>query len=162
MAAVLLPPYVLQALALTPATLAAIAGRLSPARLDARLDPERFTPREVLAHLVDCEELFQTRMKAAVAEPGAEVALFDEVAAAIERRYSQQDAAGNLARFATARAATLEWIASLAPGQLEAAYTHPQRGPVTVRDTAIMGLGHDLYHIEQLSSYLAEQTAGTW
>lgn len=162
MAAASLPPYVLQALALTPRTVSAVVGRLSPARLDARLDPERFTPREVLAHLVDCEELFRSRMMAAVASPGAEVPLFDEVAAAIERRYAQQDAAGNLARLGEARTATLEWLRSLSAAQLESAYTHPQRGLVTVRDTAIMGLGHDLYHIEQLSSYLAEQTAGTW
>ena len=33
---------------------------------------------------------------------------------------------------------------------------HPERGAISVRDQAGMLIGHDMYHIEQLSGLLGE------
>jgi uncharacterized damage-inducible protein DinB len=162
MSASALPPYLLDGLGLTPATLRAMVGRLPAARLDARLDPERFSPREALAHLADWEPIFRGRMEAAVDRDGVRVEVFDESARAVELRYATRDPEQSLTSFARERVATLALAGALSPESLARAYSHAERGRVTVRDTLAMMLGHDAYHLAQIAGYLPEATTGTW
>ena len=66
-------------------------------------------------------------------------------------QYSITEIPEQLARFTEARSATSEFVKNLSPSDLDAAALHPERGTVTVKDQIGMLLGHDVYHIDQLT-----------
>lgn len=136
-------------------------GLLTPAQVDERKG-DRFTPREVIAHLADWEPIFRQRMQAAVRENGATVQGMDEGELAITNRYSELDVNDQLARFAKERAATVAYIQSLDSSLLDNAYNHSEKGLVTVRATLDMLGHHDTYHVEQITALLGSKVVGTW
>lgn len=93
-------------------------------------------------------------MARAVLEPGCVIVPYDESIRAIEQGYSTSDMGIQLARFAAERARTVAFIESLTDEQREITFLHPERGPTTVGEHAAGMLGHDVYHIDQLTEIL--------
>lgn len=80
---------------------------------------------------------------------------YDESLRAIEHGYSTSDVETQLARFAAERARTVAFIESLTDEQLAHTLIHPERGAMTVNEHVGGMLGHDVYHIDQLTALLA-------
>jgi uncharacterized damage-inducible protein DinB len=154
--------YSIQGLAFAPTILERMFSRIPEARLDERESADRFTPREVIAHLADWEPIFLSRMQTAIDSPGSTVMVFDEGELAREHRYAEQMPMECLARFRRDRLETVAWLLGLAPEDFRKQVVHPERGPMTVDDLATYVFAHDAYHFEQLSSFLGERIAGTW
>ncbi len=131
---------------------------------DFRTDPNRFSLREAVAHLADWEPIFLNRMKAGVAEDGAEVFGIDEGVRAIEMHYGTTEVEVAIQAFKAARAETVAWLESLAPEDWAKHVIHSERGRLSTREHANMIVGHDVYHLEHLTQYLAKQdkVAATW
>ena len=129
--------------------------RLIPAdRLDHRPDPERFTPREVIAHLADWEPIMRERMQTALRSPGATIVAWDEGQMALDHDYAGSDPVEQVTLFARERKVTAELICSIQGADWEKTVVHPERGTQSVADLGNLLLGHDLYHIEQLTEIL--------
>jgi hypothetical protein len=111
---------------------------------------DRFTPREVIAHLADWEPIMLGRMQTALASPGASIEAFDEAQMAVDNVYLNLDPREQLHLFVQRRADTARWLRALPPDVWSQAVLHPERGLQTIEDQANLLLGHDLYHIEQL------------
>jgi hypothetical protein len=146
--------YLLPSLEFGPLVVRRLLDRLPAGRLDEALHPDRFTAREVVAHLADWEPIMRDRIRIALDQPGAEIPAYDEGQMALDHRYAEQDPAAQAEVFIRERAETAAFLRGLAAEDWGKHAFHPERGRQSVEDLANLLLGHDLYHIEQLTEYL--------
>jgi hypothetical protein len=146
--------YLLPSLEFGPLVVRRLLDRLPADRLDETLRPDRFTPREVIAHLADWEPIMRDRLRIALERPGAEIPAYDEGQMAIDHRYAELDPVAQAELFIRERAETAALLRGLPAEAWEKHAFHPERGRQSVEDLANLLLGHDLYHIEQLTEYL--------
>lgn len=154
--------YLIPGLKHGPLILRRLIRQIPEARWDEPSPDDRFSPREVIAHLADWEPIMLGRLKTGVDTPGATVEVFDEGARALELRYHEADMEAELDKFEQARAATVRYLEALEPAAYQSRFQHPERGEMSVDDQANMLLGHELYHIEQLTAFLGEKVADVW
>ncbi len=122
--------------------------------MDEPTHPMRFTPREVIAHMADWEEILLERIKLSVIAPGSEIIGIDEGVRAEELGYSKWDWERQIEVFSERRAITIAYFESLNPEQWTNFSNHNEKGKLSADDQANMLLGHDLYHIDQLVEVL--------
>jgi len=150
-------PYLLPTLEFGPVVVRRELDHIAPDRLDRAAEPGRFTPREVIAHLADWEPISRGRIESALREPGSAIEAFDEVEMARANGYAASDPHEQCDLFARERAATAALLRRLGPEDWTKTVFHPERGILTVADQANALIGHDLYHIEQLSASLGAE-----
>lgn len=119
--------------------------------------PNRFSPREVVAHLSDWEPILLGRMKAALDDPGCTIQAFDEGQLAIDNRYCDLDEVESLNRFKKQRQETVAWLEQLSSEDLAKHVIHPERGNLTIEQMASMIACHDIYHLDQLREIAESQ-----
>ncbi|MCC7435676.1 MAG: DinB family protein [Methanoregulaceae archaeon] len=145
--------YILHGLEATPGIFRKLVQLLRADQIDVPAGEDRFTPREIIAHLADWESILRDeRMARAVKEPGCTIQPYDEVLRAKERRYASLDVEQQLAHFELERRRTIEFLNGLTPTQQAATFVHPEAGQFTVAEFSCALLGHDVYHIEQLTN----------
>jgi uncharacterized damage-inducible protein DinB len=146
--------YALAALEFGPTIMADLLANISPEKLDQPAGEDRFTPREIIAHLADWEPIFRTRIMSGVENDGAKVVVYDEGVRAIEQGYGLADITESIEKFKASRAETLEMVKGLTEEQVAHSLDHPELGPVAVSAYIWTIIGHDTYHIEQLTKLL--------
>jgi predicted nucleic acid-binding protein len=123
---------------------------------DISPDPERFTLREVVAHLADWEPIHAERIQRILAEETPTLDDMDEGAMALERNYAHQDPLANLQRYAEGRKALLSLFKSLSEEQWQRAGIRPPViGHITIEQMATLVLAHDGYHFQQVVEWLS-------
>ena len=155
----MLNPYLPIGLDTTARMIAEEANRVGEAAFDVRPDPERFSFREVIAHLADWEPIMLGRIKAAVETPGSTVQPYDEWQWAIDHDYASQDPREKLEDFRKARAETTDYVTKIPREKMANTVIHPERGTLTAADIAHTLVCHDLYHIVQLRSMTGGESA---
>jgi len=139
---------VTEIIALTPATLEALAETIGPDRIAVSPAPGKWTPAEILCHLADCEIAFGFRLRQTLAEEHHVLQPFDQAKwAATYPRITAQQA---LAAFAAMREWNLILIRNAPPTAATKTVTHPERGTMTFATLIETMAGHDLNHIAQL------------
>ncbi len=128
-------------------------------RLDVQTGDGRFTVREVLGHLADNERLTLEWVKLAVAESGSSIEVPDAMQMARDHAYSTQDPAVQLARFAEMRTELCRYVEGLTDEEMQRFVLCPHRGKVTVIDQLAFALGHDVFHLDQLTGVVPVPTA---
>jgi hypothetical protein len=146
--------YLLKGLRAGPIAIERLVGAIATSDHDVAKEQGRFTPREVVAHLADWEPIMRGRIEQAVNAPGTVIPAYDEGQMAIDNNYAGSDINAQCTLWKGERAKTAEYVASLKGDDLQKSVTHPERGVQTVEDLANMLLGHDMYHVEQLTAYL--------
>ena len=156
----MLPPfamrYVLLGLEGTPQVVETLLHAL-PAddpRWNARPDPERFTLREIVAHLADWEPIFLGRIERIRDEDMPFLPDVDEGKIAIENDYAHSDPHASFARFRRGRAAMLTALSALPPTAWEREGNRDPIGILTLENLAVLILGHDTYHTRQIAEWL--------
>jgi DinB family protein len=142
-------------LARTPDQLAAGMKDAHDRVLGRRPGTTSWAPVEVLAHLLDSEELFFLRFQTILAM--TEPALYEAGPAdrwAQERQYLRYDGKEALAAFRTRRGETLELLVGLAAGDWERGAIHPARGRMTIDTLVSIMAWHDDNHLEQFTRAL--------
>lgn len=148
--------YFLTALNASPEVLEAFL-KAVPAddpRWDARPDPDRFTLREVVAHLADWDPIFLSRMERTAQEELPFIPDMDEGQVALDHDYAHLDPHAALARFRTGRAGLVVFLSGLADNDWNRVGMKEIHGPVTLERQAVMVLAHDGYHMEQVVQWL--------
>lgn len=156
--------YLIPGLRLTPQAVVNLVRAIPPGRWDQAVEPGRFTLREAIAHLADWEPIFRERIQAGLEQDGATILGMDEEVRAIEQGYRDWDVLETLERFAREREATIRMLEGLTSAQWDRKVIHNERGEMSTRDQANLILGHDLYHLEHLTQYLAgdDRIASVW
>lgn len=138
----------------TPARLKNLAQRFGAAHIAEPPAPGKWSPREILCHLADCEIAFAFRLRQTLAEDHHIIQPFDQEKWAAP--YSRIDANEALATFSLLRRWNLLLIESALPAQAQKPVTHPERGPMTFSTIVETMAGHDLNHLGQLERIAAD------
>lgn len=116
---------------------------------DDRLAPDRFSAREMIAHLADWEEIWRERIRRTVEEDCPSLPDMDEGAIALERNYATQDPIDNLQRFAGGRALLVEYLRPLPIETWTRTCVREGLGLLDCIQLVGIILGHDGYHVKQ-------------
>ena len=147
--------YLLIDLASAPDVLAKMLEGVTGSRWDNRPDPERFTLREVVAHLADWDQVFLGRLMQTRDSDRAVLQGLDEGQVAVDHDYAHADPAECLARYAAGRAETTAFLRALTPEQWARSATHTEIGEITIEAQAALIAFHDGYHRQQIVEWLS-------
>ncbi len=136
-----------EVIASTPEKLERLLARLSAEQIESQPAPGKWSVREIVAHLADCELAFGFRLRQGAA--GVEVIQpFDQDDWA--RNYDGYDFAAATKTYRALRAWNLAFVRSLTDEQKAQVVTHPERGTMTVWTIVETMAGHDLHHLGSL------------
>lgn len=143
----------LEVIAETPKKLESLLATIGPERANQAPAPGKWSAREILCHLADCETVFAFRIRQALAEENHVVQPFDQDKWA--KNYAAYSVSEALALFSAARAWNRRLIASLPPETMSKRLTHPERGEMELRVVIETMGGHDVNHIRQIETIAA-------
>ena len=121
---------------------------------DFRPDPDRFSLREMAAHVADWDEVYIARLNRAVVEDRPKLESVDEDLLCVERDYAHQDPFDNLEKWKLNRGRLVALIRSL-PNEAFTRTTFSFLGEISIDGWLARILGHDLYHIRQTIDFVA-------
>ena len=138
----------------TPGKLSALLRSLRGAVEEAPA-PGKWSPREMVAHLADCEAVFAFRIRQTLAEDNPLIQPFDQDKWAAQ--YAAYDLESALATFQALRHWNVALVKSLKPEDFARKVTHPERGSMTLQTIVETIGGHDINHIRQLEAIAARE-----
>jgi len=144
--------YFFEALQASPYLLERALEGVSSQAIDIRHDPDRFTLREIMAHLADWEEVFLQRMMRTANEDQPRIDGIDEGLRALDRNYAAADIAEQTRLYRSRRETTVDFLRNLAPDAWQRACFRSEYGPVTLEAQAVMLTLHD-YHLLQIQQW---------
>lgn len=133
----------------TPAQLQNVAASLRE-KINTAPGPGKWTPREILCHLADCEMDDALRYRHALANDNYVIQPFKQERWA--KSYAVYTAEQALQVFRAVREWNLALLRSLTPEQLSRKVTHPERGTMALKTILETAAGHDLNHLKQLEA----------
>ncbi len=128
-------------------------------RLDERAEPERFTPREVIAHLADWEQVILDRIRIANLRPGSPGTVEDPGKRCSDHRYGNKDVFHEAEVFESRRRTTIDYLKNLNAVDWKKTFIHQSEGEITIEAYMVHILEHDMYHLDQVTGYLANEVA---
>ncbi|MDQ6675902.1 MAG: DinB family protein [Acidobacteriota bacterium] len=143
----------------TPESLRELVNTIGPAGWDQTYAPGKWTARQIVCHLADCEIAFGFRLRQAIAEEHHVIQPFDQSAWAAP--YANFDVQAALNAFIALRQWNLIFAGSLSPEQLRKPLTHPERGEMALQVILDTMGGHDRNHMAQLEIIRSNQHQGS-
>lgn len=123
---------------------------LDPALLDKSPAADKWSIREILCHLADCEIAFAFRWRQALAEPRHVIQPFDQEI--WSERYAAYDASSTLELFTQLRQWNLKLLATVTPEEKKKPVSHPERGQMLFETLTETVAGHDCNHVQQIEA----------
>ena len=123
--------------------------------LARRPDTKNWAAKEIICHLRDTEEAFNSRFELIVAmdtDPKLVGSSADRMAE--ERQYLRNDAVEAIGAFRRRREENIDFLRKLAPAQWDKGGTHPVRGRMTIDTFLTLMAWHDDNHLDQLQRAL--------
>jgi uncharacterized damage-inducible protein DinB len=148
-------PEALANLAKTPRRLQRLASRIGPGLGAARPAPEKWSAKEIICHVADCEIVFGFRYRKILAEPGSTLAAFDQQAWANNLGYRSQSLKPVLSSFASVRGSNLALLKSLPEQAWDRSGQHAEYGELTLRQLVLHLAYHDRNHTGQVEKLLS-------
>jgi len=154
----------------TPAEISQAFAGGNAAALSRRPDARNWSPTEIVCHLRDVEELFQTRFHVILGGEAPTIFVFGAPADVLkdmgiggavshpldpdrwaeDRQYARSDPAEALAAFGRRRGEVVTLLEGLAPDQWKRVGVHPARGRLTLGHWVASLAAHDDNHLDQL------------
>lgn len=129
-------------------------------RIDDRVEANRFTAREVVAHLADLEKTVLDRIRQAHLKPGSQVdSFYDPDEQSHTHRFGDKEVFHEAEVYESRRGMTLDYLRGLSASDFEKTFQLPDGKSLSIADYCTRIVLHDLEHIEQLSAYLATEVA---
>jgi hypothetical protein len=137
----------------THGKLVKLAELMPQEQLALRPPSGKWSAREIVAHLADCEFVFSFRLRQVLAEDHHTIQPFDQDRWA--SRYANCDFASGMRLFEAARNWNLLLISGTTAAERQRATTHPERGTMTFWTIVETMGGHDINHLQQLERLAA-------
>jgi len=137
----------------TTGRLQSLAAAIGPGKMTTAPAPGKWSAREILCHLADCEIAFGFRLRQTLAEDNHVIQPFDQEKWAAP--YAGLPGNEALAAFSALRRWNLLVIEGAIKEFGEKPVTHPERGTMTFATIVETMAGHDLNHIGQLERIAA-------
>jgi hypothetical protein len=125
---------------------------LDSPRWDFRPDPERFTLREIVAHIVDYDMVSRERFEHILRDNEPELSDWDVDEAA--RHYFNRNPQHDLEHLLESRRSFAAWLEGLCEEKWSRKGSRPGAGKFSVKEGVTLILGHDAYHIRQVVEWL--------
>ena len=146
----------LEVLSATPALLVGIVRSNTVAQLKARPFEGKWTPNEILGHLVDIEWVFAFRVRRVLCDVDPAIEGFDQSRWVDRQGHNDGEPTDHLDAFSLLRSHNMALWRKVTPDDLNRTYHHQERGTETIATMRVLHAGHDLAHLDQLSRYLAD------
>jgi uncharacterized damage-inducible protein DinB len=140
----------IQVLASTSSHIKNMVAGLGPEQVNAAPARGKWSAREIVCHLADCEVVFAYRLRQTLAEDEHVIQPFDQEKFAANYFACQLQEA--LAVFGAVRTWNLALLRSVSPELHSKPVTHPERGPMTFFTIVETMAGHDMNHLGQLDA----------
>jgi hypothetical protein len=141
----------------TPRRLAQLLDTIGGERVDTPPAPGKWSARDVVCHLTDCELVFGFRLRQTLAEDHHVIQPFDQDLWA--KSYPGRDARSAVATFSAVRGWNIALIRAASPADLSKPVTHPERGTMTFQTIVETMAGHDRNHIKQIEAIASQSAA---
>ena len=143
----------------TPARLAKVLGGMSPDQIEYKPAPHKWSIREILCHMADCEIAWAWRMRLIYGLEHPTLQPFEQDAWA--KAYDGPGYTADTARatWAAARRWNLALLESLTEDQKQRPATHPELGEITLWTIVEIAAGHDMHHLTQFDKVAAAQAS---
>jgi hypothetical protein len=137
----------------TAARMRDLTGQWSAEQFERTHAPGKWTARETLTHLAQCELMFGTRARMALSTPNYVSENMDQDAwMAKETRLSGLDA---LDAFCAASRMNASFFETLSATDRAAAFSHPEYGALTVDWVVHQTAGHQRHHLAHIETIAA-------
>ncbi len=129
----------------------------TPDEIATRPTPEKWSLREILCHMADCELAWAWRLRQVYGEDNPALQSFeqDPWARAYDGILFTADTA--LHTWRAVRAWNLALIETLSPQDKARPAQHPSAGPITLWTLVEIAAGHDLHHLAGLEKLVASR-----
>jgi uncharacterized damage-inducible protein DinB len=144
----------LKSLATTGRRLERLASGLSPKRATARPAPDKWSVKEIICHLADCEIMIGLRYRKIISEPGGPLLAYDQDAWAHHLNYRQQSLPQAIATFKVLRTGHIAILKALSRSAWNRIGQHPDYGALTLRQLVVHIADHDKNHVAQVQRLL--------
>lgn len=131
----------------------ALIDPLTPAQADRSPEPGKWSIREIMAHLADCELVFAVRLRQTLAEEHHIIQPFEQTAWG--ERYAGYDLGSAFAMFTAARNWNLKFLTTVTEDDRHHPVTHPERGTMILWTIVETIAGHDINHLQQVEHIAA-------
>ena len=139
----------------TPDLLTKIVQTHSADTLRRRPFEGKWTPAEVIGHLVDTEWVYGFRLRVVLCEERPTVLGMNQELWVVGQKHNEREPAELVETFAALRKANLVLWRRLTPEQLARVGVHNERGPETLELMRRLSAGHDISHLDQINRYIA-------
>jgi DinB superfamily len=144
----------LEVMAQTASKLSDIVRKHSPAVLRTRPFAGKWTPNEVIGHLVDSEWVYGYRLRLILSEDNPPI-LGTRQDSWVERlRHNEREPSELVELFRKLRELNLEQWRRTSSADLERTGQHNERGPESLGGMLRLLAGHDLSHLDQIARYI--------
>ena len=134
----------------TTAAIRSLTERWSVEQFERSHAPGKWTARQTLTHLAQCELMFGTRARLALATPGYAAQDMDQDAWMLrETGLSGKDALDAFCAISRMNASLFE---TLSAADRAARFSHPEYGALTVDWIIHQAAGHQIHHLKQLAA----------
>lgn len=144
----------------TADTLAAMVRGNSMAELQTRPFADKWSPAEILGHLIDSEWVYGFRIRLIYSELEPAIIGMDQDKWVAAQVYGRRDPGELVEQFWHLRAVNVGLWKRMTPADLQRCGVHNERGRESLGVMLKMHAGHDLSHIDQLTRYIAAVKSG--
>jgi len=130
---------------------------LSEEQLLENPEPGKWSIHQIVAHLADCELVFQCRARMILFEDMPAIQPFDQDRWANGWAREKETFAQSFERFQVMRGATIRLFENTPPHDLKRLGNNLERGPQEAGDYPIIMAGHDINHLRGLQARLQPQ-----
>jgi hypothetical protein len=145
--------YLFTALQSTPFLFETSLRDLQSHEVDCRPDPQRFSIREIMAHLAHWESIFLGRMKRICNENQPILEDLDEGQLVIDHNYAATDPLEQCRLFGVRRAETVSYLQTRAPQDWKRTGNRPEIGLISLEALVTLLPLHDIYHLQQIAAW---------
>ena len=146
----------LEVLAATPGRLSSIFAGLTPQQIEHKPSPAKWSLREIMAHMADCEIAWSWRLRQVFGEDNPMLQPFDQDA--WSEAYASYAWLQARTTWAALRAWNVGFLSGLTEAQKSRTATHPEIGKLTLWTVASIAAGHDLHHLRSLERVIYRPT----
>ncbi|MGE5648044.1 MAG: DinB family protein [Acidobacteriota bacterium] len=133
-----------------PELIATVMTGAAGAELDFKSAPDKWTVREIVAHLADSEIVAADRFRRIVAEENPTLIGYDQNAWTANLNYARRKSSESVDLFRRLRADSYELLKDLPPEAFERRGNHSERGAITLRQFVQTMAEHAEAHAHQI------------
>lgn len=145
----------LQVIQETPAKMQHIITPFTTEQLQSHPFSGKWSPLEIIGHLVDVEWNFGIRIRFAFCEDNPPIIGYNQDQWVEHLQHNQKPPQLLLEQFSSLRSMNILFYQNVTAGQMQRYGTHNERGEESIATMLKLEAGHDLHHIKQLQSYLS-------